>query len=166
MLIHSISQSKHNSRIILGIDPGSHKMGYGVLKYVQRQPYYLASGVIASKGSLAVLFTELQTIIRQYKPTEAAVEQIFFHQHARSALVLGQARGVALLALELAHLPITGYAARSVKQTITGYGNATKTQMQQMIQKLLHLSAIPRVDAADALSVALCHIYHHNIQYD
>ena len=151
-------------KIIIGIDPGSRIMGYGVLEYSNRQVNYLDSGCIQStKGSLAVLFQDLQSIIHTYQPEEAAIEEVFFHRNPKSTLVLGQARGVALLALEIAKLPIKSYAARQVKQVVTGYGGANKVQIQHMVQQLLKLSKIPATDAADALGVALCHIHHSQL---
>jgi len=150
--------------IILGIDPGFRKTGYGVIQECSGKAYYLTSGCIFPKGSLATLFKEVQALIEEYKPTEAAIEQIFFHRNARSALVLGQARSMALLAFELAGMNIKDYAARHIKQSITGYGAANKVQMQMMIQQLLHLSSTPSEDAADALGLALCHMHHaHSI---
>lgn len=146
--------------IILGIDPGSQRTGYGVIQCHQGKAYYLASGCIMPKGSLSLLFQELQVIIAQYQPHEAALEQVFFYKNPRSALVLGQARGAILVALELAKLPITGYAARQVKQAVVGYGGAEKVQIQHMVQQLLKLSGLPGPDAADALAIALCHTHH------
>lgn len=149
--------------IILGIDPGSRRTGYGLIVCQRTQIQYLASGCIttlqpaARQGSLGVLFEGLQTIIQQYQPAEAAIEQIFCYRNPRSALILGQARGVALLALEQAALPISDYASRQVKQMVVGYGAATKSQIQQMVQRLLKLPAAPQADAADALAIAWCH---------
>jgi crossover junction endodeoxyribonuclease RuvC len=143
--------------IILGIDPGSQRTGYGLIKTNKGKSYYLASGCILAKGSLSQLFEALKAIIEQYHPNEAAIEQVFCYKNPRSALVLGQARGAILVALELAKLPITGYAARQIKQATVGYGAATKEQMQHMVQQLLQLSGLPGPDAADALAIALCH---------
>lgn len=147
---------------ILGIDPGSIKTGYGVIQIQHNQAIYLASGCIAAKGSLSKLFEGIQKVMHQYQPNEAAIEQVFVNINTRSALVLGQARGVALLALELAQLPVKDYAARQVKQAIVGYGAATKAQMQYMIKQLLNLPSCLPEDSSDALGVALCHYSMRN----
>lgn len=147
--------------LILGIDPGSRKTGYGLLRYFNKDIHYIESGCIQStEGSLVSVFTGLQSVIKTYQPTEMAIEQVFFHRYPKSALVLGQARGVALLAAQLHKLPIKHYAPRQIKQAMTGYGAAKKEQMQYMMQQLLKLSGLPSPDAADALSIALCHIHH------
>lgn len=152
---NSIKQGK--VPIILGIDPGSQRTGYGFIQIHQGKPHYLASGCIMVKGSLPHLFTELQTLIADYQPTEAAIEQVFVNCNPRAALVLGEARGIAKLALELAQLPTQDYATRQVKQAVVGYGGANKFQIQQMVKQLLYLSEAPPSDPADALAIALCH---------
>ena len=150
--------------IILGIDPGSRVTGYGVVATcgASMQPRYLASGCIRLDGKaiaprLQTIFESLQQLIEQYRPDEFAIEQVFVGKSASSALKLGQARGVALLAASMLDLPIAEYAARSIKQAVTGTGAADKEQVQSMVVRLLGLNAAPQADAADALAVALCH---------
>jgi crossover junction endodeoxyribonuclease RuvC len=148
--------------VILGIDPGSRCTGYGVLTYQQGNIHYLASGCIVlrtktQQSPLPDLFEGLQQLIQQYQPQAAAVEQVFFARNPHSALVLGQTRGVVLLALNLAAIPVQDYAARQIKQAVVGYGAASKVQVQKMMQSLLKLRTTPNADAADALAVAWCH---------
>jgi crossover junction endodeoxyribonuclease RuvC len=150
---------------IMGIDPGSRKTGFGIIEIIKNQPHYIASGVIKlDTGDLAQrlerIFTDLQTIIKQYQPTVVAVEQVFMSNNASSALKLGQARGAAITAVAIHQLPVAEYAARKIKQAIVGYGQAEKTQIQSMVMSLLKLNKKPQVDAADALAAALCHFFH------
>ncbi len=148
---------------ILGIDPGSISMGYGIVRQEGRNLSYVTSGCIkVGKQSwperLRYIFEDLSQIIMQYKPTQAAIEKVFVHKNAASALKLGQARGVAMVAAACKELPVAEYAAREVKQAVVGYGNAEKSQVQHMIKVMLNLNATPAEDAADALAVAICHI--------
>lgn len=155
--------------IILGIDPGSRVTGYGVLEENKRQLRYIASGCIRTIGETAAerllqIFEGLSEVISLFQPSETAIEQIFMHQNANAALVLGQARGVALLAASHAKLPICEYAARLVKQAVVGYGAAKKEQVQEMVVQLLCLNKRPPQDASDALAIAICHShmrYYH-----
>lgn len=148
-------------RTIIGIDPGFRRTGYGIIHVKQDQCLYQACGVIdISQGTLSErlqkLFIELQTIIKEYPPHEAAIEQVFVCHNVQSALKLGQARGVAIAALGVA---VSEYAPREIKQAIVGYGGADKTQVQQMVKQILNLTKAPSADAADALAIALCHAY-------
>lgn len=150
--------------IILGIDPGSRKCGYGLVAAQGNRLEYLACGVIRIETlpfneRLQVIHDQLSALIEEFHPQEAAVEQVFVGKSAASALKLGHARGAAILACTRHALPIHEYATRKVKQCITGTGRAEKAQMQHMIKSLLHLSAEPSEDAADALSVAVCHAH-------
>jgi crossover junction endodeoxyribonuclease RuvC len=147
--------------VILGIDPGSRKTGYGLIVSEGSHNTYLAHGCMHFRaGTLAErlqqIFAGISEIVQQYQPTEAAVEQIFVHTNPQSALKLGHARGAALVAL---NMPVSEYPARVVKQAITGYGAASKLQIQQMIKLFLKLSINIQEDAADALGVALCHAH-------
>jgi crossover junction endodeoxyribonuclease RuvC len=148
--------------IILGIDPGSRITGYGIISSEGSKHHYLASGCVrVQTGSvserLQQIFSGLQEVISEYRPAESAIEQIFMHQNAGSALKLGQARGVAIVAAAHAGLSIAEYSARQVKQAVVGYGAAKKDQVQHMVKILLNLSGTPQADAADALAIALCH---------
>lgn len=150
--------------IILGIDPGSQVTGYGIIKSHGQTNIYLASGCIkVSKHQLGQhlkqIFEGLSKIITTYTPIEVSIEQIFMHRNPNSAIKLGEARGVAMVAASIHALPITEYSARQIKQSVVGYGAAKKEQVQHMVKYLLQLSGIPQADAADALAVALCHAH-------
>jgi crossover junction endodeoxyribonuclease RuvC len=150
--------------VILGIDPGSQITGYGIIKAEGQSNTYLASGCIkVSKQHpgyhLKQIFEGLTEIITAYQPIEVGIEQIFMHRNPNSAIKLGEARGVAIVAATLHSLPISEYSARQVKQSVVGYGAAKKEQVQQMVKYLLKLSGVPQADAADALAVALCHAH-------
>ncbi|WP_043110262.1 crossover junction endodeoxyribonuclease RuvC [Polycyclovorans algicola] len=148
---------------ILGIDPGSRHTGFGVIDVVGRAEHYVACGRINSvDGSMAerlnLIFRRLCEVIDEHRPDEAALEETFVNRvNAASALVLGQARGVAFCALGLRGLTVAEYSASQVKQAVTGSGRADKTQIQQMVRMLLKLDVAPVSDAADALGVALTH---------
>ena len=150
---------------ILGLDPGSRATGFGVLEVVQAQGVYVASGSIQTTTSgdfpsrLKHIFEGVTELVHTYHPTEVAIEQVFMHRNADSALKLGQARGAALCAALVAGLTITEYAPNRIKQAVVGRGHATKEQVQYMVRLLLHLPAAPGPDAADALAVALCHCH-------
>ena len=148
--------------LILGIDPGSRKTGFGVIDVVGVNAEYVTSGIIRLPSGplperLKIIYESLSTLIDQYAPAVMAVEDIFLARDPRAALKLGQARGAAIVAGASAGLPVEEYAARSVKQAIVGNGGASKEQVQFMVTRLLKLSAAPAEDAADALAVALCH---------
>lgn len=149
--------------IILGVDPGSRKTGFGVIQQQGRKQIYIASGVIRLPTDaplserLNILFESLVTVISQYQPDEMAVEDIFISKNASSALKLGHARGVILVAGGQNNIPIAEYEARKVKQAVTGSGAAAKEAVQHMVKTMLKLPGTPQEDAADALAVALCH---------
>ena len=149
--------------IILGIDPGSCKTGYGVIQTLSGRVNYVASGVIridtvlSLPERLKVIFDAVSEIILMHQPQEFAIEQVFMAKNASSALKLGQARGSAIVAAVNHDLPVSEYEARKVKQAIAGTGSADKLQVQQMVKTLLKLDQSPQEDAADALAVAMCH---------
>lgn len=155
--------------IILGIDPGSRITGFGIIATQGRALSYVSSGCIrVGDGEmperLFQIHTHIQTLIEQYAPQEFAIEQAFMGRNADSALKLGQARGVAILAARQAELPIGEYAPRAIKQAVVGNGNADKSQVQHMVQTLLKLPGLPQADAADALAIAICHSFsQHNL---
>lgn len=151
---------------ILGIDPGLRRTGWGVIAQESNKLSFIACGVIMPDEKLEMaqrlcaLHDGLQKIILQYKPDETAVEETFMNTNAASALKLGQARGIALLAPALAGLSVAEYAANVVKKSITGAGHAEKQQIQHMIKVLLPKAEIVSEDAADALAIAVCHAHH------
>ncbi len=155
---------------IFGIDPGSAATGWGVVDCAGVRLSYAASGVIRTRRGqshpekLSHIFTALQGLIEEYKPDEAAVEETFVNASPRDALVLGQARGVALLAPAEAGLPVAEYAANTVKKSVVGRGHAQKTQVQAMISVLLPKCGRLASDEADALAVAICHAHHGGLR--
>lgn len=150
--------------IILGIDPGSRMTGFGLINCVGNRTDYIASGCIkVVDDSLAKrlknVFDGVSEIIRQYRPNEFAIEQVFMAKNPDSALKLGHARGAAMVAATAVDLPVYEYSARQIKQSVVGKGSADKTQVQHMVMHLLKLNKAPQADAADALAVALCHLH-------
>ena len=150
---------------ILGIDPGSRVAGYGIIDLNGSRMQYCASGCIRAKAKeyfqrLNEIYRGLEDVINHYQPEKAVIERVFVAKNPDSALKLGQARGVALSLLFNSDIAIHEYAARSVKKAVTGKGGADKQQVQYMVKHLLALSDTPQEDAADALGLAICHIYH------
>jgi crossover junction endodeoxyribonuclease RuvC len=149
---------------ILGIDPGSRVTGYGIIALDRTRAFYTTSGSIrTTRASLPArlkeIFEGLSEIIATYRPDEMAIEQVFVHRNAESALKLGQARGVAICAGVLGALPVSEYTPRQVKQAVVGTGKADKVQVQYMVKVVLRLPVAPLGDAADALAIALCHCH-------
>jgi crossover junction endodeoxyribonuclease RuvC len=159
--ISGISDSTPPLRRIIGIDPGLRLTGYGVIELRGQKLGYVTSGVIrVPTGPLStrlkVIFDSICEVVQTYGPTEAAIEKVFVNVNPASTLLLGQARGAAITALAHADLPVTEFTALQIKQSIVGYGRATKAQMQLMVTRLLSLPGEPSADAADALGCALC----------
>ncbi|OGT45482.1 MAG: crossover junction endodeoxyribonuclease RuvC [Gammaproteobacteria bacterium RIFCSPHIGHO2_12_FULL_38_11] len=155
--------------LIMGIDPGSLHTGFGIIKSEKQNLTHIAHGTINTKGNsmpkrLLHIYHELRDIIATHKPDTAAIEEVFMQVNVKSALKLGQARGVALVALAGFALPIAEYSPRVIKKFASGYGAASKEQMQFMVRTQLKLSVNPQADAADALAIAICHACHHSIQ--
>ena len=150
--------------IILGVDPGTATTGYGVIDANNGDVKLIDYGVIQTRPKqpledrLEQLFDELSKIIAQYSPAEIAVEELFFSSNAKTAIAVGQARGVILLAAKKAGVPLSEYTPNQVKNGICGYGGADKKQVQKMVQMILKLVETPQPDdAADALAIAICH---------
>ncbi len=154
---------------IIGIDPGLRVTGFGIIdRYNDHDLRYVSSGVIKSDQTelpkrLHDIFTSLMTVIEQHRPNCAAIEKVFVNVNPQSTLLLGQARGAALVALTQSIPEVHEYTALQLKQSVVGYGRATKEQMQEMVQRLLHLSNTPSTDAADALGMAITHA--HSLSY-
>ena len=151
---------------IFGIDPGSDRTGYGCVESQGSRHRLIASGAIRTPAGatfpekLLVIHTGLAALIAECRPDCVAVENLFYSTNARSALKLGHARGVAVLAAVEAGLPVVEYTPAEIKRAVVGYGRAEKQQVQQMVKLLLGLSAPPTPhDAADALAVAICHLH-------
>ncbi len=154
---------KKEVKRILGIDPGSIITGYGVIEETSRSSsQYVASGSIHVKADsfperLKLIFDGITEVIALYQPDEMAIEQVFMHKNADSALKLGQARGAAICATMNAGLAVSEYAARQVKQALVGKGGADKYQVQHMVKILLSIQGEMQIDASDALGICLCH---------
>src|SRR6516225_1299473 len=151
---------------ILGIDPGLHVTGYGVVEASSLQPKVCEAGIIRCSGKdmasrLLFLYNGIVEVIDQFQPQGVAVEQLYAHyQHPRTAILMGHARGVIFLAAAQRNLPVVSYNATHIKKSITGNGRASKEQVQRTIQRELSLVELPEPpDVADALAVALCHYY-------
>lgn len=150
--------------LIIGIDPGSRITGYGIINWSGNQCEYIDSGCIRVKAEqlsdrLYEIYQGVDRLIVSYSPQEMAIEKVFMARNADSALKLGQARGVAIVAGANQGLPVAEYSARQIKQAVVGKGAADKTQVQHMVCTLLNLSKSPQADAADALAIALCHAH-------
>jgi len=148
----------------LGVDPGSNITGYGLINSNGEKNTLIESGVIQPSPhdplpeKLKGIFKELVKIIKNRRPHQFAIEQAFYSKNAKSALIMGHARGVAILAAARSNIPIGEYSTKEVKCAIVGTGNASKSQVQYMVKKLLNLKELPHpLDASDALAVALCH---------
>ncbi len=151
---------------ILGIDPGSRVTGYGVVVSDGRHSRYVASGCVRTSGGdfpgrLGEIFRGIDEVLREHRPQQIAVEQVFMAKNAGSALKLGQARGAAIVAAVNHDLPVFEYAPRAVKQALVGNGGADKEQVQHMIRVLLGLQGRMALDESDALALALCHAHTH-----
>jgi crossover junction endodeoxyribonuclease RuvC len=152
--------------LVLGIDPGTAITGYGLVHENDEGLALVECGVITTPAGqplpqrLQTIYRGLAAIIGQHRPDQVAVEELFFSRNVRTALSVGQARGVVLLAAAEAGLPLHEYKPLEVKQTVAGYGGADKRQVQEMVRLLLRLEEIPEPDdAADAVAVAVCHIH-------
>lgn len=155
---------------IIGIDPGSRITGYGVVEKRGASFVHIDNGCLTTRptGSMAErleqIYSGLMDILEKYKPDAAAIEEIFFAKNVASSLKLGEARGVALLASIQAKVSVFEYATREVKQALTGYGQATKDQIQKMVKSMLKLPEVAQEDASDALAVAICHLQSYKMR--
>jgi crossover junction endodeoxyribonuclease RuvC len=155
---------------VFGIDCGTECTGYGVVEWddTRREPHLVSiayGGIRLPKKEplqdrLALLYAELKVLLIAHQPDVVAIEEVFYSVNAKSALKLGQVRGVALLAAANANLSVAEYAPLTIKSTVVGYGLAQKEQVQFMVTRLLQLDSIPEpADAADALAIAICHMH-------
>ena len=149
---------------ILGIDPGIAIVGYGVIDKEGNRYKTVAYDAVITRAHtpleerLEKVYTGINEIIKIYKPDAMSIEELFFNNNAKTALTVGQARGVIILAAVQNHVPVYEYTPLQVKQALTGYGRASKSQIQQMMKSMLALTEIPKPDdVADALAIAVCH---------
>ena len=155
---------------ILGVDPGTVNMGWGIIECENSQSSYLCCGVLEQKSGsdmgarLLFFYEELLKVIDEYRPTVCAVESPFVGKNIRSAFILGKAQGIAILAACCKGLRVVEYAPNLVKQRLSGYGHSSKEQLQTMLQLLLNMESLPKqTDATDALAIALCHFIQEQI---
>lgn len=157
---------------ILGIDPGSRATGYGIVEEVAGRLSFVCCGVIrVSPGRsfperLLEIHQGIGEVIEKHRPDRVAIEEVFMAKNPSSALKLGHARGVLVLAAIQRRLPLAEYSPRQIKQAVAGYGNADKVQIQHMVKAILSLAKSPSHDAADALAVAICHTNHFRVGPD
>ncbi len=156
--------ARGSARRILGIDPGLRTTGFGLIVATGGKLQYVASGCVRNTVGelperLKVIIRDLGSVIIEHCPTEVAVEKVFVNANPSSTLLLGQARGAAISAAVLADLPVAEYTALQIKQAVVGHGKAAKSQVQEMVKRLLALPATPSADAADALACAICHAH-------
>lgn len=158
--------------LVIGIDPGTATTGYGLIREISSGELSLVDyGAILTPPDcpmawrLLQLYRSLKELIDLHHPDSGAVEKLFFARNVRSALSVGQARGIALLALAQADIPLAEYTPLEIKQAVAGYGNAEKFQVQQMVRALLGLIDVPQPDdAADALAIAICHLHNSRMR--
>ena len=158
--------NRREGTTILGIDPGTATMGWGVIRQEGNRLRYVQHGAIITPSGwemsrrLGRLFDGVTELLRGYRPEAVAVEELFFNTNVSTAITVGQARGVALLAAYRAGVEVAEYTPLQVKQAVTSYGRAEKRQVQEMVKTLLNLREIPKPDdAADGLAVAICHAF-------
>ena len=158
------------AQLLMGIDPGTATTGYGIVREDSGHLECVGFGVVITQSGVPLemrldsIYRDLIAVLKQYKPTSAAVEKLFFQRNVTSAMAVGQGRGVALLAIAHSGLDAAEYSPLQVKQAVTGYGKASKLQVQHMVGALLNLESIPKPDdAADALAVAICHAHSAKI---
>lgn len=165
------AEAEIDTNLVLGIDPGTAIMGYGLVRSNDDDELELVEyGALTTPAGMPMpqrllsLYAQLQTLLRRYHPAMMVVEELFFNKNTNTAIAVGQARGVALLAGASTGLPVHEFTPLQVKQALTGYGRATKDQIQQMVQLTLNLDKIPKPDdAADALALAIC--YHRSRRF-
>jgi crossover junction endodeoxyribonuclease RuvC len=151
---------------ILGIDPGLRVTGFGVIEKLGSKLNYIASGTIKSgEGELperlGALFRGLSAVLQEHQPQQVAIEKVFVNVNPQSTLLLGQARGAAIVAAVNLSMTVSEYTALQIKQAVVGNGHAEKKQVQEMVKRLLSLTKAPAADPADALACAICHAHSH-----
>ncbi|HZK43968.1 MAG TPA: crossover junction endodeoxyribonuclease RuvC [Syntrophomonadaceae bacterium] len=157
--------------LVLGIDPGTAKTGYGLVKHEAGQLTIVDYGIISTKANtdmalrLCKINKELNELIKKYSPDAVAVEEVFIQKNTKTVITVAQGRGVILMTAASSGIEVAEYTPLQVKQSVVGYGRADKKQVQFMVQKILKMTEIPKPDdAADALAIAICHIHAHKIR--
>jgi len=157
---------------ILGIDPGTATTGWAVVEEKNKNAKLIACGCVntakykSDADRLVEIGKDIQTLIKKYKPDEAAIEDIFFFKNLKTAITVAQARGVILYEIKKNNIPLFSYTPLQVKQALTGYGRADKNQMQLMVKNILKLKSFPKPDdAADAVAIAICHLNSRKMKF-
>ncbi|MDI6778027.1 MAG: crossover junction endodeoxyribonuclease RuvC [Patescibacteria group bacterium] len=157
---------------ILGIDPGTATTGWAVVEEVKKNPRLVACGCVntsklnSDAERLVEIGRDIGSLIKKYKPREAAVEDLFFFKNLKTAITVAQARGVILYEIKKNKLPLFAYTPLQVKQALTGYGRAEKKQIQIMVKNILKLKSVPKPDdAADAVAIAICHLNSRRMEH-
>lgn len=152
--------------LVLGLDPGTATTGYGLVEYVRGREKMIAYGTIKTSAGMAMelrllkIFRELNDILDKYQPDAVAIEELFHYKNAKTVITVAQSRGVLLVAVAQRGLELAEYTPLQVKQSVCGYGNAEKKQVQLMVQNILKMEEMPKPDdAADALAIAICHLH-------
>ncbi|MBC7076616.1 MAG: crossover junction endodeoxyribonuclease RuvC [Syntrophomonadaceae bacterium] len=156
--------------LVLGIDPGTAITGYGLVEYRKGKESLVKCGALMTPSSMEMhlrlyeINRKLALLIEDFKPDVIAIEQLFFHKNAKTAIMVAQARGVAMMTAASYGVQVAEYTPLQVKQAVAGYGNADKRQVQLMVQRILSMHQLPKPDdAADALAVAICHIHSYRL---
>ena len=157
--------------IILGIDPGLTKTGFGLISINKDKPRIIDFGIIEPNKNdslskrLYTIYLDMEELIQTFSPTVLSIEDVFYGRNVKSALLLGQARGIAMLCAAKNNMPVFEYSAKKVKQSVTGNGNADKVQLQYMVKQIFNLKSLPKpLDASDAIGIALCHFNQMKIE--
>ncbi|MDD5382737.1 MAG: crossover junction endodeoxyribonuclease RuvC [Candidatus Margulisbacteria bacterium] len=156
--------------LTLGVDPGTATTGYGLIAEKGEKLVFVDHGVIltsskeTAQSRLRNIYVEIKKLIKKHRPEAIAIEKLFFGANTKTAIAVGQARGMTLLAAAEAKVPVAEYTPLEVKMAVTGYGKADKKQVQQMVKTLLGLAIVPKPDdAADALAIAICHLHSYKV---
>ena len=168
-LVATVDTGGNGTTRVLGLDPGSRHTGYGIVDFTGPSATHIASGAIDTTAEefsqrLQQIFAQVHELIVRYAPTEIAIERVFMHRNADSALKLGQARGAALCGAFAAAVQVFEYSPREIKVALVGKGSADKVQVQHMVRALLSLNGRINADAADALAVAICHAHGRSLR--
>ncbi|MGI6413792.1 MAG: crossover junction endodeoxyribonuclease RuvC [Syntrophomonadaceae bacterium] len=156
--------------LVLGIDPGTARMGYGLVQYLDGKIKLINYGLITTSSSMTVaerlckINEQLQLLIEDNRPDAVAVEQLFYNKNAKTIITVAESRGVAIMTAARAKIQVAEYTPLQVKQAVVGFGNADKKQVQEMVKRILSMDQLPKPDdAADAIAIAICHLHSYKI---
>ena len=170
MLPHVSTQKNDFMVRIIGLDPGLRNTGWGVIEAEGSRLSYVADGAVHSDADtplaerLLQIHSQLLSVLKEFAPDEAAIEETFVNKDARATLKLGQARGAVMLAPAICQIPVSEYAPNVIKKTVVGAGHAEKTQVKHMVKLLLPRAVMKTADSVDALAIAICHAHHRGAQ--